>query len=47
MFNMKRRHFLEALSVDGKIILKWILNTVRNCGLDYTPQDRDMWRGAQ
>jgi hypothetical protein len=31
---MKGRDHLEELSVDGKIILEWILDRVRGCGLE-------------
>jgi hypothetical protein len=35
LVNLKGRNHLEDLSVDGKIILEWIVgNRVERCGLD-------------
>ena len=43
--NLRKGDHLEDLGVDGRIILKWILEKWHG-GMDWIdlPQDRDRWR---
>ena len=43
--NLKERHHLEGLDIEGRIILKWILKKYEGWhGLGSSAQDRDKWR---
>jgi hypothetical protein len=44
--NLRERHHLGDLGVDGSITLRWILNEVGCGGVDWIEliQDRDSWR---
>jgi hypothetical protein len=37
-----RGHF-EDLGINGRIILKWVLNRMRSLGWIHLAQDRDIW----
>jgi hypothetical protein len=43
--NMRKRHSLEDLGVDGRIILKWILKAIEweHVGWIRVAPDRDQW----
>jgi hypothetical protein len=44
--NLKGKHHLKELGIDGKAILEWILkNGLEECGLE-SSEDRDQWQAV-
>jgi hypothetical protein len=41
--NLNGSHLQEDLGVDGRIILKWVLNKISGCLWIHVAQDRDRW----